>query len=45
MTFSVGPDLDRKSQRAAVGCMKGTVQIHGDLAEPSIPETEWEMHK
>jgi prevent-host-death family protein len=38
------PDL-RKPQRAAVGCMKGTVKIHGDLTEPCIPETEWEMHK
>jgi len=26
-----------------VGCMRGTVRIHGDLTEPCIPEGEWEM--
>jgi prevent-host-death family protein len=27
------------------GCMKGTVKILGDLTEPLIPETDWEMLK
>lgn len=35
----------RKGQRSVVGCMKGTVQIHGDLTEPCIPEADWEMLK
>lgn len=32
-------------QRRVVGCMQGTVQIHGDLTEPGIPEADWEMLK
>ena len=28
---------------SAIGCMKGSVQIHGDLTEPAIPESDWEM--
>lgn len=35
----------RKAQRRVVGCMKGTVKIHGDLTEPCIPEDDWEMLK
>ena len=35
----------KKPSRSVVGCMKGTVQIHGDLAEPCIPEESWEMLK
>ena len=35
----------RKPHHSVVGCMKGTVQIHGDLAEPCLPEEDWEMLK
>ena len=35
----------KKSARSVVGCMKGTVRIHGDLTEPCIPEDDWEMLK
>lgn len=35
----------RKPSRRVVGCMKGTVVIHGDLTEPCIPEDDWEMHR
>lgn len=31
--------------RSTPGSMKGTVQIIGDLTEPFIPESEWEMLK
>ena len=31
--------------RGVVGCMKGTVKIHGDLTEPCVPEDDWEMLK
>jgi antitoxin (DNA-binding transcriptional repressor) of toxin-antitoxin stability system len=31
--------VPRKSQRSVVGCMKGTVRIHGDLTEPCLPIT------
>lgn len=37
--------VPRKAQRSVVGCMKGTVRIHGDLTEPCIPEDDWEMLK
>lgn len=30
------------SQRV-VGCMRGTVKIHGDLTAPCVPEQDWEM--
>ena len=33
----------RPPRRGVVGCMKGTVRIHGDLTEPCIPEADWEM--
>jgi prevent-host-death family protein len=33
----------RKPARSVVGCMAGTVQIHGDLTEPCIPEQHWAM--
>jgi len=33
----------KKPQRRVVGCLKGTVKIHGDLTEPCIPEADWEM--
>ena len=35
----------RKPQHSVVGCMKGTVRIHGDLTEPCLPEADWEMLK
>jgi prevent-host-death family protein len=35
----------RKTRHHVVGCVKATVQIHGDLTEPCIPETDWEMLK
>ncbi len=35
----------RKPERRVVGCMKGTVGIHGDLAEPCIAEEDWGMLK
>ncbi len=35
----------RKAQHSVVGCMKGTVRIHGDLTEPCVPEADWEMMK
>jgi prevent-host-death family protein len=37
--------VPRKAQQGVVGCMKGTVKIHGDLTEPCIAEEDWEMHK
>jgi prevent-host-death family protein len=37
--------VPRKAQHRVVGCMKGTVRIHGDLTEPCIAEENWEMHK
>ena len=33
----------QQAQRTGVGCMKGTVQIHGNLTDPCIPEEDWEM--
>jgi len=36
---------NRKAPRPVVGCMKGTVRIHGDLTEPCVPEDDWEMLK
>ena len=35
----------RHVNRSTPGSMKGTVQILGDLTEPFIPESEWEMLK
>jgi prevent-host-death family protein len=35
----------RKPAGSVVGCMAGTVQIHGDLTEPCIPEQDWAMLK
>ena len=35
--------VPRRVQRSVLGCMKGTVRIHGDLTEPCIPEEDWEM--
>lgn len=35
----------KKPRHSVVGCMKGTVRIHGDLTEPCIPEGDWDMLK
>ncbi len=35
----------RMPPRSVVGCLKGTVRIHGDLTGPCIPEGDWEMLK
>jgi prevent-host-death family protein len=32
-----------KPQNSVLGCMKETLVIRGDLSEPCIPETDWEM--
>jgi len=32
-----------KSKQGVVGCMKGNVEIHGDLTEPCIPGTDWDI--
>lgn len=34
-----------KKAGSAIGCMKGSVQIHGDLTEPAVPESDWEMFR
>ena len=34
-----------KPDPSVVGCMKGTLKIHGDLTQPCIPEADWEMLK
>lgn len=34
-----------KKAGSAIGCMKGSVLIHGDLTEPAIPESDWEMFR
>jgi antitoxin (DNA-binding transcriptional repressor) of toxin-antitoxin stability system len=41
----IRPRPARKPSHSVVGCMKGTVKIHGDLTEPCIPEDDWEMLK
>lgn len=33
----------KKPAHSVLGCMKGTLEIHGDLTQPCIPETDWEM--
>jgi prevent-host-death family protein len=35
----------KKPKRSVIGCMKGTVRIHGNLTEPCIAEEDWEMLK
>ena len=35
----------RKSPPRVLGCMQGTVQIHGSLTEACIPEADWEWHQ
>ena len=41
----IRPPTPRKAPRRVVGCMKGTVRIHGDLTGPCLPEADWEMLK
>jgi len=41
---SIRKPIAAKPHFSVIGCMKGTVQIHGDLTEPCIPEADWEMH-
>lgn len=41
----IRPPSLKKPRHTVVGCMKGTVRIHGDLTEPCIPEGDWEMLK
>ena len=33
----------KKTKHGVVGCMKGNVEIHGDLTEPCISGTDWEI--
>ena len=37
--------IDPTPRQPVVGCMKGTVRIHGDLTGPCVPEDDWEMLK
>jgi len=30
-----------KPRRSLLGCVKGRMTIHGDLAEPTLPDGEW----
>lgn len=32
-----------KPEHSVLGCMKGSVEIHGNLTEPCIPEVDWDM--
>lgn len=32
-----------KPEHGALGCMKGSVKIHGNLTEPCISEGDWDM--
>lgn len=31
-----------REPHGVLGCMKGTLKIHGDLTQPCIPEADWE---
>jgi antitoxin (DNA-binding transcriptional repressor) of toxin-antitoxin stability system len=33
----------RPPKASVAGCMKGSVRIHADLAEPCIPDSEWDI--
>jgi rfaE bifunctional protein nucleotidyltransferase chain/domain len=33
----------QREPHGVLDCMKGTLQIHGDLTQPCIPETDWEI--
>lgn len=41
----IGKPTPRKAPHSILGCMKGTVRIHGNLTEPCVPEGDWEMLK
>ena len=34
-----------KKHQTKIGCFKGQIKIHGDLTEPAIPLSDWEMLK
>lgn len=34
-----------KKHHTVVGWAKGTIKINGDLTEPAIPESDWDMLK
>jgi antitoxin (DNA-binding transcriptional repressor) of toxin-antitoxin stability system len=43
---SLVPHCSRKTgNRTKLGCGMGTVQVGGDLTEPLIPESSWDMHQ
>jgi len=39
----VVPVPGRRQNRTRLGCGAGTARVVGDLAEPLIPESDWEM--
>lgn len=39
----VVPVRTAKPNRTKLGCGRGTVKVLGDLTEPLIPESDWEM--
>ena len=41
----VVPIARKRVNRTQIGCGAGTVEIHGDLTEPLIPEDAWGMFK
>jgi prevent-host-death family protein len=32
-----------RANRTRLGCARGSVTVHGDLTEPLVPESSWEM--
>lgn len=42
--FAVIAPLRRtRRNRTELGCLRGSVRVHGDLTEPAIAEREWDM--
>ncbi len=41
----VVPIETSRPNRTKLGCGRGTATVRGDLTEPLIPESDWEMHK
>lgn len=39
-----GPIEDERRHRTRIDWAKDSVRLHGDLNEPAIAETTWEMH-
>ena len=35
----------KRANRTKLDCGKGTVKILGDVTEPMIPESDWDMHQ